>query len=47
MREVERFSRPLARMRMHESFVGNTHATKWFQRDGATSDSARMIMEKL
>jgi hypothetical protein len=27
--------------------VGNTHATVWFQQDGATSHTARMSMEKL
>jgi hypothetical protein len=32
---------------MRRSLVGNTHATVWFQQDGAKSHTARMSMEKL
>jgi hypothetical protein len=33
--------------RRRGSFVGNTHATVWFQQNGATSHTARMGTEKL
>jgi hypothetical protein len=47
MRGVQKFQEPWVLNSMPGSFVGNTHATVWFQQDGAISHTARVSMLKL